>query len=176
MAVGGALAAIGGEITNSARPSKGPFNPWTYPAMLIAYFGLLVVVVGLVGLIREREFPLAKNRETAKVAERKSAPWASVLDPLTPYESPIQVPTVESPLTIIMALYGVGNQWREVTETVEARVRNGHLDVLVGNEPFDPLDAIAPNKGKYLKIHYCLNGGDVLTDEWAEGQRAILPK
>jgi len=84
--------------------------------------------------------------------------------------------TKVEPLTIVKAQYGVADRWRDVTEIVRGRISNYKLNVLVGNEPFDRMNEIAPKTGKYLIIDYRINSAAPVRDEWQEGQRAILPK
>jgi hypothetical protein len=93
MIFGGVLAALGAAVTNSARPSTGSFNPWTYPAMILGYIGLFLAVAGIVGLVRGWEFPFAKKVQRAPtISPSAKPPNLSVLDPLTPLETPVVVP------------------------------------------------------------------------------------
>jgi hypothetical protein len=133
------------------------------------------------GLVGGRNFPFAKKVNTSPVTLKglhsslKVPPGAtvdySVLEMATDRLPPLKV----EPLTVVSAHYGVADKWIDVTEIVKNRISNWKLDVLVGNEPFDPLDEIAPNRGKYLKIEYQINSGFPKHVEWQEGQRAVLP-
>jgi hypothetical protein len=94
MIFGGVLAALGAAITNSARPSTGSFNPWTYSAMFLGYVGLFLAIAGLVGLVRGWEFPFAKKvRKATHTSPSPNPPNLSVLDPLTPLETPLVIPS-----------------------------------------------------------------------------------
>ena len=83
--------------------------------------------------------------------------------------------TSRVPLVIIEALYGVGTAWKDVTAIAQGYVHGDRFDVLAGNEPFDVLDVVAPNLGKYLKVLYSLRGSEAIRVEWQEGQRAQIP-
>jgi hypothetical protein len=147
-------------------------------AILIPIAAILAVLIYLDIRRDKRAKPATTGAVTIRgMRSTLTVPGGATVD-ISPLEMAVdwtKIMKVE-PLTIVKAQYGVADNWRDVTEIVQGRVTNYRLDVLVGNEPFDPMDEIAPNRGKYLKIDYRINSTELVRDEWQEGQRAILPK
>ena len=47
LAFGGIVTVLGGTLTGLAKPSTGPFDLWTYPATVVAYFDVALALIGL---------------------------------------------------------------------------------------------------------------------------------
>ncbi len=76
-------------------------------------------------------------------------------------------------LTIHRATYGDGYRQVDVTERLRAAARDGHLDVIVGNDlaGMDP----APNVRKALRVEYSVGNGRVQQVTVEESQGLRLP-
>jgi hypothetical protein len=83
LAFGGIVTVLGAAITGFAKPSTGSFNFWTYPSTYVAYFGLLLAFVGLLGLVRGWEFPLARRRDAQRRERVPTHPIATLGAKLT---------------------------------------------------------------------------------------------
>ena len=72
LAFGGTVTALGSTLTGLAKPSSGPFDLWTYPATVVAYFGVTLALIGFIGLIRGWNFPFARRQVSTNPVRRNS--------------------------------------------------------------------------------------------------------
>jgi len=76
-------------------------------------------------------------------------------------------------LNIISATYGARNRSIDVTRRLRSLIRDGRLDLTVGNAMFE--DDPAPNTRKTLWITYSIGGGSQRQETIAEGDRLRIP-